>query len=203
MINFVRTNLSLTCTPEEAIESLRTSDTLHLPCASATLCERVAKELRGIAYARQMSVTPSLIEQEFEHGIEVPPDSLTKHAFKVLGEMISDLFAEAKHYPFWNPLRLSEEIVQRYAPGPRGITPHRDCKKYINLVATLTIAGSRTFGICSTKDKKDARTLRLRPGDLVLMRGSGFLGEKRQPLHFVEEIEGEGVVLISRQVREA
>jgi hypothetical protein len=92
------------------------------------------------------------------------------------------------HYPFSTPLRFDSLSLQMYAPGSIGITPHRDGLRYINLICIFVIAGQGRFFVCADRSGRDAVEIEAAPGNVILMRAPGFLGEDLRPFHFVSEI---------------
>lgn len=92
----------------------------------------------------------------------------------------------------WSWLRFNEMRLQRYDADSRGITPHRDGLCYRQIIALYVLEGGGRFGLCNdrteAKEPVNARTLQMSAGDLVLMRGAGFLGKDVQPMHFVDNV---------------
>ncbi|HXF56185.1 MAG TPA: alpha-ketoglutarate-dependent dioxygenase AlkB [Actinomycetota bacterium] len=83
----------------------------------------------------------------------------------------------------WVPTVAS---VQRYRAGSLGITPHRDGKRFVHLVAVVNVRGRARFSLHDTRSSPPADTWRLEPGDLVLLRGPGLGGlEDGRPFHSV------------------
>lgn len=79
-----------------------------------------------------------------------------------------------------------EATVQRYRPGPVGITSHRDHKKSRRLVAIFTTRGSVNFRILEARHGPVISEWRVRAGDLILMRGPGLAGARDgRPFHAV------------------
>jgi len=87
------------------------------------------------------------------------------------------------------PLKFNDWVVQRYQPTHLGISPHRDMSTCVNIIALLVLEGKGRFGICANREGADIRPIRNEPGDLLLMRGPGFLGAHIRPFHFVDQIE--------------
>jgi alkylated DNA repair dioxygenase AlkB len=83
---------------------------------------------------------------------------------------------------------LNDLVVQRYAAGSRGITPHRDHVRYRNLVAIVTLAGQARFFVCRERSGTDAREVAIPPGSLLLMRAPGFAGRSDRPFHFLSDV---------------
>ena len=91
--------------------------------------------------------------------------------------------------PVFDPeLRFNDRLLQRYHPGSAGITPHRDRVGYRNLVCLFVLCGAGRFCLCEDRAGSGAREIPAAPGDVLLMRAPGFLGEPLQPFHFVDRI---------------
>jgi len=83
----------------------------------------------------------------------------------------------------WRP---SQVAVQRYQPGPLGITPHLDGKRFRRLVAVVTTSGSATFAVHAERDGPPIREWTTGPGDLVLLRAPGLAGARDgRPFHSI------------------
>jgi alkylated DNA repair dioxygenase AlkB len=83
----------------------------------------------------------------------------------------------------WVP---NEIVVLRYQPDSFGITPHRDQRRFAQLVAVITVAGSAPFTLCRNREGEPIRTWQADAGSLVLLRGSGLAGNPDgRPLHLV------------------
>ena len=83
----------------------------------------------------------------------------------------------------WVP---NEVAIQRYQPGSIGITPHRDQRRYAQLVVVITVAGSAPFTLCRNRAGDPVRTWQANEGSLVLLRGPGLAGEPDgRPMHLV------------------
>jgi hypothetical protein len=116
-----------------------------------------------------------------------------------LGECLDEKFWRYSNRIFRGPLQFNDLVVQRYQPGPLGIAPHRDSKSCINLVALLVLEGNGRFCFCYDREGTNAKPQRNQPGDLLLMRGPGFLGEDIQPFHFVDQVSEQRTTFALRQ----
>ena len=84
--------------------------------------------------------------------------------------------------------RFNDLIVQRYAPGCQGITPHRDHICYTGLVALVTLCGRARFFLCPDRSGRNPRELPMPAGGLILMRAPGFAGLKDRPFHMLSHV---------------
>lgn len=105
--------------------------------------------------------------------------------YPVLTSLCAELVRQVHEHgvPEWVP---NEVAVQRYQPGSVGITPHRDQRRYAQLVAVITVAGSAPFTLCRNRDGDPIRTWQADEGSLVLLRGPGLAGNPDgRPMHLV------------------
>lgn len=103
---------------------------------------------------------------------------------------------------FATPLALNDMVLQRYAPGPIGITPHRDHLHFVNLVCIFTLEGRARFCVCEDRSGSGAREIDSRPGIVVLLRAPGFRGSDIRSLHFLSDIREPRTTFALRQRRE-
>lgn len=84
----------------------------------------------------------------------------------------------------WTP---NDVAVQRYLPGSSlGITPHRDGKRFVILVAIFTIRGRARFAVCRDRSGEIIEHWTTQPGDLVLLGGPELQpGRDDRPFHMV------------------
>ena len=126
--------------------------------------------------------------QDFELTTQIPEAS----AFRALAQVMDTALADAARQIEPNPLpdgfRINDLIMQRYRPGSRGITPHRDHLRYRGLVALLIVSGDGRFCLCADRRGASAREVAALPGDLLLMRAPGLAGSSDRPFHFLDRI---------------
>ncbi|MDQ3761525.1 MAG: alpha-ketoglutarate-dependent dioxygenase AlkB [Actinomycetota bacterium] len=144
-------------------------------------CDQLAAELRGGPY---QPVEPVIgqVRQEAE-SFELPVGELD--GYPVLASLCDELVRQVHEHgvPQWVP---NEIAIQRYQPGSVGITPHRDQRRYAQLVALITIAGSAPFTLCRNRDGDPIQTWQVGEGSLVLLRGPGLAGDPDgRPMHLV------------------
>lgn len=100
---------------------------------------------------------------------------------------------------FAGKLAFNEVVVLRYPPGSIGIAAHRDEKHYVNLICSCNLTGGGKFFTCSDRDGNDPVEHRAQAGDVVLLRGHGFAGERKRPFHYVSSLQCERYTCIIRQ----
>src|SRR5262249_18237760 len=143
---------------------------------------QLAIELTGGAY---QPVEPVIgrVRQEAE-SFQVPTEHLERR-YPLLSGLRDELVRRVHEHggPQWGP---NEILVLRYQPGSVGITPHRDQRRFAQLVAVITVAGSAPFTLCHNRDGDPILTWSADEGSLVLLRGPGLAGNPDgRPLHLV------------------
>ena len=145
-------------------------------------CTRLMVEL-GSAPFEPVAPRIGQVRQEAEC-FQVPVERLTPR-FAALAGLCDELVGQVHRHgvPQWLP---NEVAVQRYHPGSLGITPHRDQRRFAQLVAVITVAGSAPFTLCRNRAGDPIRTWQAGQGSLVLLRGPGLAGqEDGRPMHLV------------------
>ncbi len=144
-------------------------------------CDQLVAELLGGPYE---PVEPVIgrVRQQAESFL-VPVGQLPRR-YPVLAGLCHELVRQIQDHgaPRWVP---TEVAVQRYQPGSIGITPHRDQRRYAQLVAVITVAGSAPFTLCHNREGDPIQTWQAAAGSLVLLRGPGLSGEDGRPMHLV------------------
>lgn len=146
-----------------------------------SFCDQLAAELQGGPYEPVEPVIGQ-VRQEAESFV-VGAGELDR--YPVLGYLCDELVGQVHEHGVaeWVP---NEVAVQRYQPGSAGITPHRDQRRYAQLVAVITVAGSAPFTLCRNRDGDPIRTWQAAAGSLVLLRGPGLAGDPDgRPMHLV------------------
>jgi len=141
-----------------------------------------------------------LVREELSSVTEFPDNSLfwrLKNDFtelftrKISTLKVKDLFSTS--------LLFNDMSLQRYRVGSIGITPHKDGKSRINLICVFILTGQAEFAICDDRSGSNARFLDTMAGNLIILRGPGFLNSEVQPFHFVRNITHERIVFGLRQ----
>jgi hypothetical protein len=145
------------------------------------VCKQLAHELRDGPYQPVESVIGRVRQETETFEIAIPrPDR-----YPVLSSVCEELIRQVHEHgvPQWVPNEIS---IQRYRPGSVGITPHRDQRRYAQLVAVVTIAGSAPFTLCRNRAGDPIQIWQAHQGSLVLLRGPGLAGDPDgRPMHSV------------------
>jgi hypothetical protein len=139
------------------------------------------------------------VEQHFDAIRVFKPGSLFVRLQKELDLCFNRQFGELDSPVLSQPVNFNDLVVQRYSRHELGISAHRDNKNYINLIALIVLEGGGRFCFCKDRSGLDAVSMRNRPGDLLLMRGPGFMGEDIRPFHFVDRITERRTTFALRQ----
>lgn len=110
-------------------------------------------------------------------------------------------FSNLPDCPFESPVVFNDLMLQRYAPGEVGITPHRDRTGYRNIICLFVLAGRGRFAVCEDRSGTNAREISNAPGEVILTRAPGFLNSSARPFHFVRDIQTTRYVFGLRQER--
>lgn len=152
------------------------------PAVRRPCCDQLAAALAAGPFE---PVEPVIGQVRQEAESFVVPAGQLERRYPVLGNLCQELVRQIHTHGMaeWTP---NEVAVQRYQPGSIGITPHRDQRRYAQLVAVITVAGSAPFTLCRNRAGDPIRTWRAGEGSLVLLRGPGLAGEQDgRPMHLV------------------
>ncbi|MGH3873650.1 MAG: alpha-ketoglutarate-dependent dioxygenase AlkB [Pseudonocardiaceae bacterium] len=144
-------------------------------------CDQLVVELRDGPY----QPVESLVGQVRQEAESFVVSATELDSYPALTCLCTELTRQVhwRGIPEWVP---NEVAVQRYPPGSVGITPHRDQRRYAQLVAVVTVAGSAPFTLCHNRDGDPIRTWQADEGSLVLLRGPGLAGDPDgRPMHSV------------------
>ncbi len=175
-----------------AIESLLVQPATTVPCLSAQECDRLAVVADQLTYrsaAPMMGAKEALVYQDFELNYSLPPN----HPFWKLATTLEELMSLAltKISAKWvSPATytINDLIVQRYPPGCKGITPHRDHLAYRIIIAILLVSGDGEFRIHRSRNEPEGQVIQFCPGDLLVMGAPGIFAGFLRPFHSVAGI---------------
>lgn len=181
----------LTLPADEIVRVLERQHALSLPLLTDAFRDELLAEAKGASFrsAREsIGEGDRIVYQRMEVCDQFPEGSgffKLRDEFQALWDAS---FQPGTDYPFESPVRFNDLMLQRYAPGEVGITPHRDRSAYRNIICLFVLAGRGRFGVCADRSGDNAREIPNAPGDLILTRAPGFLGSSARPFHFVREI---------------
>jgi hypothetical protein len=174
-----------------SLARLEAEDAAALPLLSSQGCQALLAASESLSYRPAKPVIGAgerAVYQDFEICMPVPQGSLFHACAEAVQQLLPLALAELDEPPLAAAPPLNDLVVQRYAPGSRGITPHRDHVRYRDLVAIVTLAGQARFFVCRERSGTDAREVAIPPGSLLLMRAPGFAGRSDRPFHFLSDV---------------
>ena len=144
----------------DGLARLAAEDALAVPYLTVKECAELVESCEQLTFrdARPVLGKPGQeVYQDLELTTEIPQDSpllaLAKRLEADLQDALGRLDPSALDYPFV----INDFIVQRYAPGRQGITPHRDHVRYRGLVAIIVLSGAGRFWVCDDREGGNAR----------------------------------------------
>lgn len=178
----------------EALTRMADEDAVSLPLLGARDCRVLVEAARPLPFRRARPIIgegAEAVHQDFELNYDLPPGSAFHSVARGLERLLAEALRLAPRPLLAAPPPLNDLIVQRYAAGSRGITPHRDHVRYEDLVIIVPLSGSARFYLCAARDGSGAREIPAPVGSAVIMRAPGFAGSRARPFHFVTEITAE------------
>ncbi|RMD62335.1 MAG: hypothetical protein D6826_07640 [Alphaproteobacteria bacterium] len=175
----------------DALARLEQDDALALPLIGPRLRHRLLRAAARLAFRPAQPVIgegANAVYQEFDLCTAIPARS----PFRAVAGAFTDLLAAALGHldppPLAQPPVFNDLIVQRYARGALGITPHRDHIRYRGLIALVTLCGAARFHVCADRAGSKAREIPAPAGSVVLMRAPDFAGRPDRPFHFLCDV---------------
>ena len=154
-------------------------------------------EARGLHYRPARPVVgngDATVYQDFELTTEIPADGALMGLSRGVERLIAEALASMRPPPL-SQFAINDLIVQRYAVGCEGMSPHRDHIRYTGLVALVMLGGAARFMVCGDRAGTGAREISFAPGDLLLMRAPGFQGRGDRPFHAVRDVTAERYIV--------
>lgn len=174
----------------EALARLEAEDALTLPLLNEDRRKSLLKASESLTYriARPLvGKDDRLVEQDFELTMDIPPASPFRDLAAALTRRTNAALDLLTPRPM-EAMDFNDLIVQRYQPGSRGITAHRDHIRYQGIVALVILAGKARFFVCDDREGRNLRELPSPPGSVVLMRAPGFGTRRDRPFHLLKDI---------------
>jgi len=164
--------------------------------------DRLLRESAGLGWHRaEPTFGTRRVVQDYFFVKKFPASSLYPAVGRELEDLLNDAFFKITPHPIAEPLHFNEFRLQRYPPGSKGIEPHRDGPQTRYLVALIVLRHGGQLCFCEDGSRSGSISVESEPGDLILMRGVGFLGSGFQPWHYVNSSKKvERLTLGMRQV---
>lgn len=188
-------------TPSQLLDTIRSEGGVSIP---SYLTSEELKQLLGELSLMKMTeqseeVGPYSVRQSFSSATRFITGGAFVRAYLHVESSINEWFSTITPPPLCSLFQCTDIVVQRYPPGPIGLSAHRDGASFANIIAVLVLEGSGRFAFCDDRNGSNPRSVRNEPGDLILMRGVGFDGSDFQPFHFVDSITSTRTTFAMRQ----
>ena len=172
------------------LERVAREDAAVLPLLAPADCRPFIESGADLAFRSAKPVIGEgerAVYQDFDICLSIPRPHPLWQLTQAVERLVAAALATMASPPL-EALPLNDLVLQRYPPGARGITPHRDHVRYVGLVVIVQLSGDGRFGLCADRGGADASVLAAGPGDGLLMRAPGFGGAKDRPFHFLDRI---------------
>jgi dihydroneopterin aldolase len=188
---------------EDVIKGLDTVGAVSISILRDETRKILLEEAERGEYIRQPDVVGNAHVREELSSVETfSPGSLfykLKENFEeALLNKITSLSGSENLFPT-HPLRFNDMSLQLYEKGSIGITPHMDFKYSVDLICIFILKGSAKFAICKDREASSPVYLDTRPGNVILMRASGYKGSDFRPFHFLADVTEDRIVFGLRQ----
>ena len=173
-----------------ALERIAREDAAVVPLLTPAECQEFIDAGADLAFRSAKPVIGEgerAVYQDFDICLSIPQPHRLWQLTRAVERLIAAALGTMVEPPL-DTLPLNDLVLQRYPPGARGITPHRDHVRYVGLVVIVQMSGDGRFGLCADRSGTGARVLDAGPGDGILMRAPGFGGGKQRPFHFLDGI---------------
>ncbi len=194
----------------EILDSLTHIGAASIPLLRTDARKQLVHTAQNLSYQREAEEVGKgerLVRQQVascEDFSEAPIFLQLRDAFQ---ELLTQSLAHLSVYPFSFPVDLNTMVLQKYEPNSIGITPHRDGKRYKNLVCIFVLEGQGRFYVCSNRAGNDPIEIDASAGNVLLMRASGFKGinnclaesDEIRPFHFITDIPNQRYTFALRQ----
>jgi len=143
------------------------------------------------------------VRQDFALTMQIPEGNPIRDLAAELEALTNAALPALTPNPLPAGIRFNDLIVQRYAAGSQGITPHRDHIRYRGLVALVSLSGRGRFFVADNRAGEGAIELPCVTGGLVLLRAPDLAGSNERPFHFLTEVTRPRISVGIRHDREA
>lgn len=171
-----------------AITRTAREDAASLPLLTDQLTEAMLRACAGLSYRAARPLVGAAgqeVRQDFELSVDIGAAGPLRELAAALTRLTGAARVLLPDDPVPEGLVFNDLIVQRYAGGSAGITPHRDHVRYRGLVVLVTLLGRSELLLCDDRAGGNARAFPMAPGVATLMAAPGFAGENRRPFHCV------------------
>ncbi len=181
----------------EITEKLIVHGGVSLPILRDELRTELLAEARKLIYIDQPEdISHGLVRQQLASCDKIPDDSRVMTFKRQFSELVNYQLMRFGLTTLFTPqLDFNRITLQRYPAGSIGITPHHDGISLRNLICVFVLNGKAEFYLCKDRQGTQPRLLDSSPGNLIILRGPGFLGSTFEPFHYLKAIPDERFVL--------
>jgi hypothetical protein len=181
-----------------------------VPLLKPECCEELLHTARNLPYqweAEEVGKRDRAVRQQLASCEDFSQATLFLQLRDAFQNLLRQSLANLASDPFSYPIDFNAMVLQKYEPGSIGITPHRDGKRYKNLVCIFVLEGEGKFYVCRDRAGNDPIEIDAFPGYVLLMRAPGFRGikdslattEEIRPFHFITDIQTQRYTFALRQ----
>lgn len=192
------------------LDSLTNIGATSIPILRADACEELVHTARNLSYQREAEEVGKgerLVRQQVASCEDFSEAPIFLRLQETFQDLLTQCLSNLSVYPFSFPINLNTMVLQKYEPNSIGITPHRDGKRYKNLVCVFVLEGQGKFYVCSDRSGKNPIEIEASAGNVLLMRASGFKGinncltqnDEIRPFHFITDITTQRYTFALRQ----
>jgi hypothetical protein len=166
----------------DAVASVLAHGAAHVPTAiEPDLVRRLQGEIQGGPFEAAPEEVGPVRQRTDAYSMAPPFDGAVGALAEELAAALRD--TGVRGLRTWVP---NDAAVQRYRPGPIGITPHLDGKRFRRVIAVVTTKGRARFALHPSREAEPSKTWIAVPGDLVLLRAPGLGGRRDgRPFHSI------------------
>ncbi len=182
----------------DQIRKLITIGAVNIPALTEKEVEILLSEAAQYSFKERQQLTETGVHQDFFGYDSFKPGSAFMKLAVEGAAWLNRVFG--KMVPA--PIVFNDFSLQLYPVRERqtyAISPHRDHKNCVNLIAVYLLRGKAPFCICTDRAGAHAIEIGSKSGDLILMRGTGFLNSSTRPFHYVGKIVEERLTFGMRQ----
>jgi hypothetical protein len=175
---------------------------VSIPLLTPSARQALQHEAESFHYVPEIKTTGTgdqIVRMEYSSCNQFPDVGLYPDFKQAFQTLMDEAIDRLDVYPFNTPLRFNELVLQRYAPGQLGLTPHRDSLRAINLIALVNLCGQAEFYRCDDRQGTNAVSLDTTPGNVIFLLAPGFLNTSVRPFHYLTNIRSTRYSLGLRQ----
>lgn len=186
------------------VEALHAEGACARPVISEAFRKALLDEARSAPYRRARAMVgagANAVRQDLSTCQEFADASLFRVLATRFHALLEDRLGAIAVYPFETPLVFNDMMLQHYAAGSTGISPHRDEARYVNLACIFVLEGGGAFYVCEDRQGRAAREIAAPPGSAIFLRCPGFKGAPARVFHSVAGIDAPRTTFGLRQDR--